>query len=173
MSDSVKKALCPGSFDPPTVGHTDVIRRAAGLFDSVTALVCVNSAKRGLFTPDERAELLKDALKDIPNVNIEFYNGLLVDYVAENGFDAIVKGIRNTKDYTYENEIAEVNRSLVGKLCRKPCETVFLLSKPETAHVSSTIVRELLSFSAPVDEYVDNPGLLYKMYAKRNSESSR
>ncbi len=166
----MKKAICPGSFDPPTVGHTDIVRRAAELFDEITVLVCINSAKKGLFEVDERIKLLKDALKDTPNVKVAIHDGLLVDYVAKNGVDAIVKGIRNTKDYTYENEMAETNRILVSQLCKKPCETLFILSKPENAHVSSTIVRELLAYDAPVDGYVDNKELLLEMYETKKSK---
>lgn len=162
--NKITNAVCPGSFDPPTVGHTDVIKRASAIFDNVTVLVCVNKAKKGCFTPEERAVLLRDALGDIPNVKIECHDGLFAQYVANNNCDVVVKGIRNTKDYTYENEIAEANRALIMHLSEKPCETVFLLSKPENAHVSSTMVRELLSFDAPIDEYVDNPTLLIEMY---------
>lgn len=165
------KAICPGSFDPATVGHTDVVRRAAKLFDEITVLVCINSAKKGLYDIDERIVILKDALKDCPNVKIATHEGLLVDYVSKNGIDAIVKGIRNTKDYTYENEMAEANRILVSQLCDKPCETLFILSKPENAHVSSTIVRELLMYGAPIDGYVDNKELVLDMYeAKKSSK---
>ncbi len=171
MSEHKKRiAVCPGSYDPPTVGHTDVIRRASAVFDEVRVLVCVNSAKKGLFTPEERAVLIEDALRDCQNVTVEVYEGLLMRYIADNGIDAIVKGIRNTKDFTYENEMAEANRLLIEDMCGKHCETLFLLSKPENGHVSSTIVRELLSYNAPIERYVDNAKLLSEMYRRKTNK---
>ena len=171
MREPLKKtAVCPGSYDPPTVGHTDVIRRAAAIFAEVKVLICVNSAKKGLFAPDERAALVKDALSDCDNVTVEVYEGLLMRYIAENDVNAIVKGIRNTKDFTYENEMAEANRLLIEDMCGKKCDTVFMLSKPENGHVSSTIVRVLLSYNAPIERYVDNAELLLRMYKSKMSK---
>jgi pantetheine-phosphate adenylyltransferase len=133
-------AVYPGSFDPPTLGHLDIIQRAAAQFDRVVVCVMYNSAKSGLFTPEERLELLQKSLAGLPgvdNVEIDRDSGLLVDYVRRKKATCVVKGLRSVGDFEYELQMADVNRKLSG------VETVFLTARPELSFLSSTIVREL------------------------------
>src|SRR6476646_7262829 len=117
-------AVCPGSFDPPTLGHLDVIGRAAGLFDQLTVAVLVNPDKKGLFDIDERLQLLGETTARWPNVTAVSFHGLLVDYCAANGIAAIVKGIRAVSDFDYELQMAQMNHGLTG------VETLFLPTSP-------------------------------------------
>lgn len=133
-------AIYPGSFDPPTLGHLDIIRRAAKQFDRVIVCVMFNSAKSGLFTPEERVELLRRSLaglEGVENVEVDRDNGLLVDYARRQGAGCVVKGLRSVTDFEYELQMADVNRQLSG------LETLFLTARPELSFLSSTIVREL------------------------------
>ena len=133
-------ALYPGSFDPPTLGHLDIIQRAAAQFDRLIVCVMYNSAKSGLFTPDERVELLRESLKGlegVENVEVDRDDGLLVDYARRRGASCVVKGLRSVTDFEYELQMADVNRKLTG------LETMFLTARPELSFLSSTIVREL------------------------------
>lgn len=133
-------ALYPGSFDPPTLGHLDIIQRAAAQFDRLIVCVMYNSAKSGLFTPDERVELLRESLKGlegVENVEVDRDDGLLVDYARRRGASCVVKGLRSVTDFEYELQMADVNRKLSG------LETMFLTARPGLSFLSSTIVREL------------------------------
>lgn len=131
-------AICPGSFDPPTLGHLDVIERASRLFDELVVAVGVNSTKKPLLTTEQRLEGLRLATAHLPNVTVASFNGLLVNFVEEQGAKAIVRGLRATADFEYEFQIAMVNRRL-----RKEIETVFLMTKWEHSYLSSSIVREV------------------------------
>jgi pantetheine-phosphate adenylyltransferase len=128
----------PGSFDPPTWGHLDVVERSARLFDEMIVTVGANSAKRPLLTVEERIDALKASTAAIPNVRIDSFEGLLVDYVESKGSLAIVRGLRATADFEYEFQMAMVNRRL-----RSDIETVFLMTKWEHSYLSSSIVREV------------------------------
>lgn len=133
-------AIYPGSFDPPTLGHLDIIQRSAAQFDRLIVCVMYNSAKSGLFTPDERVELLRESLKGlegVENVEVDRDDGLLVDYARRRGASCVVKGLRCVTDFEYELQMADVNRKLSG------LETLFLTARPELSFLSSTIVREL------------------------------
>ncbi|MFM8328901.1 MAG: pantetheine-phosphate adenylyltransferase, partial [Actinomycetales bacterium] len=110
----MRKAVCPGSFDPITNGHIDVIERASGLFDEVVIAVLSNSSKTGLFTIDERIEMAKSAVSHIPNVRVDTWSGLLVDYCKANSIGAIVKGLRAVSDFDYELQMAQMNLQLKG-----------------------------------------------------------
>lgn len=138
-----------GSFDPVTVGHEDIIRRAAKLCDRLLVTVMYNPAKSGCFSVEERLELLRKVTADIPNVETDAWNGLLVDYVRKTGADFVVRGVRGNADLENESNLAEVNRRLLPGL-----ETVLLMTKPELACVSSTVVREAALFEADFSSFV-------------------
>jgi pantetheine-phosphate adenylyltransferase len=137
-------AVCPGSFDPPTLGHLDVIGRAAGLFDRVTVAVLVNPDKRGMFALEERLELLRRTTTAWPNVDVDSFRGLLVDYCASNGIAAIVKGLRAVSDFDYELQMAQMNHGLTG------VETLFLPTSPEFSFVSSSLVKQVATYGGDV-----------------------
>ena len=138
-----------GSFDPVTLGHEDIIRRASMLCDRLLVTVMYNPAKKGCFTVEQRLELLRKLTRDLPNVEVDAWDGLLVDYVRKTGADFVVRGIRGAQDMESETNLAEVNRRLLPGL-----ETVFLMTKPELACVSSSIVREAALFHADFSPFV-------------------
>ena len=141
--------MCPGSYDPVTLGHADVIRRAAALYDEVVVAVLHNPAKRGVFAPDERRELVVDACGNLDNVRVElFADRLLVDVCREVGATAIVKGVRGTTDFAYELPMALMNRHLTG------VETVFLPGDPALEHISSSLVKEVARYGGDISGLV-------------------
>ena len=142
-------AVCPGSFDPVTLGHLDIMTRASKLFDRVIVLVSVNYDKTPSFSVEERIELIKDVTKDLPNVEVERLDGLLADYVREKKACAIVKGLRATTDFEYEFQMALANRKLYSD-----AETVFLVTKSENMYLSSSIVRQIASFGGDISSFV-------------------
>jgi pantetheine-phosphate adenylyltransferase len=143
--------VCPGSYDPVTLGHADVIRRAAALYDEVVVAVLHNPGKRGTFTPDERRDLILDSCGDLPNVRVELFAGrLLVDVCREVGADAIVKGLRGGTDFAYELPMALMNRHLTG------IETVFLPGDPRFEHISSSLVKEVARYGGDVSGLVSD-----------------
>ena len=132
----MKIAICPGSFDPVTLGHKDVIERASQLFDKVIVLVLNNSSKKPMFTLDERMEFIKRCV-DKENVEIDTYSGLLVDYARQHNVNAIIKGLRAVSDFDYEFQLALINKSLYPKI-----ETLFIPAKGENMFLSSSMVKE-------------------------------
>ncbi len=149
MSDGVHRCVCPGSFDPVTNGHVDVVRRAAALFDEVVVAVLTNPAKQGAFTLDERLEMLRSSLDGVPGTRVEaVHGGLLVDYCRSIGAVAVVKGLRSGTDFAYELPMALMNRHLSG------LETVFLPGDPSLEHVSSSLVKEVASYGGDVSGLV-------------------
>ncbi len=142
------RALFSGSFDPVTAGHLDIISRAADLFEELRVIAFVNSEKPGMFTPDERLDLLKKACEGIPNVTVGFYSGTVADYVAENKINVIVKGIRSGTDAEYEMITSDVNRKLCG------VETLLLPCVKEYCFTSSTVVRDMIKYGKPFSEYI-------------------
>ena len=152
----MKTAICPGSFDPFTRGHLDIVRRAARLFDRVLVAVMVNSEKRCLFPPEERVRLIRLATAELPNVEVLTYDGLLASLCQEREVCAIVKGVRGTLDLENERMMAAVNGDLTGETV----ETVLLFSEPAHLHISSTVVREYLKYG------LDCSGLLPEQIAK-------
>lgn len=139
------KAVCPGSFDPITLGHLSIFERAAAHVDQLTVLVTANPNKNiGLFTVDERMELIRRAVKHLPNVDVDTWGGLLVDYTTAHGVDALVKGLRSSLDYDYELPMAQMNRRLTG------VETFFLLTDEKYGYVSSTLCKEVARFGGDV-----------------------
>lgn len=143
------KALIPGSFDPITIGHMDLIRRTAELFDEVWVVEMQNPAKNYLFSEQERLFCLRTALADLPNVKVDAYDGLLADYASMHSIHIIVKGIRNVTDFEYEMQMAQCNQALFPAL-----QTLFLPSAPHLQFISSTFVRTLLQHGKDVSAYL-------------------
>ncbi len=141
-------AICPGSFDPVTLGHLDIIERASELFDKVIVLVLSNSAKNSMFTVEERMGLIKKCINN-PDIEVDTYDGLLVDYAEQKGAAAIVKGLRAMSDFDYEFQLALINKSLYPKI-----ETVFLAAKGENMFLSSSMVKEVCSLNGDISSYV-------------------
>ena len=136
-----KTVICPGSFDPVTLGHLDVITRASKLFDRVIVGVLVNSSKKPIFSIDERIELLKEVTEHLDNVEIVGFNGLLAQYCGEHGVDAIVKGLRAVTDFEYEFQMALLNKALNPEY-----ETMFMMTNTKYSYISSSMVKELAGF---------------------------
>ena len=158
----MKAAIYPGSFDPVTYGHLDIIRRAAEIFDELTVSVLNNKTKTPLFSVEERVKMLKEATRDLPNVTIDSFSGLLINYAAEKNIHVAIRGLRAITDFEYELQIAQTNRKFSdGKL-----DTVFLTTSLEYAYLSSSTVKEIASFNGDISECVpDFVGrLLYEKY---------
>lgn len=136
-----KSVVYAGSFDPPTLGHIDVVRRAAEVFDSVIVLVAENTTKKGLFSVPERLELLRHELQDLKNIQIDTCQGLVVDYCKKRGVRTLIRGIRSTADYEYEASMGRLNSDLYSKV-----DTVFFISKKEYVHLKSDVVKEIARF---------------------------
>lgn len=148
--------VCPGSFDPLTYGHVDIVRRAARLFDTVIVCVAHNPRKQGLFTVEERLDILQREFADVNNVEIDSFSGLLVDYCTRVHAKAVVKGIRSNQDYEYELPMSHVNKRLSG------IDTIFLPTSPELNFISSSLVKEVVRFGGDVTDFVP-PSVLEKL----------
>jgi pantetheine-phosphate adenylyltransferase len=144
----VARVVCPGSFDPVTNGHLDIINRAAGLHDEVIVAVLINITKKSLFTVDERVELLSEVTKSYGNVRVERFHGLLVDFCAANGVNAIVKGLRAVSDFEYEMQMAQMNYRLAK------IETLFMTTNPLYSFLSSSLVKEIAKYGGDVSGLV-------------------
>jgi len=145
----IMKAIYPGSFDPVTNGHLDIIERAANLFDELVVAVAPNIDKKALFTVEERLEMLREVCKEIPNVTVDSFTGLLVRYAAEQNASVIIKGLRALSDFEFEFEMALMNRRLDSGI-----ETVFMMTNAEYSYLSSSIVKEVASFGGSVSGLV-------------------
>lgn len=159
----MSKALIPGSFDPITTGHLDIITRASKMFDEVVVLISKNSSKNYMLCSNKRLMLVEDAVKNLKNVKVCAYDGLLVDFANKNNIDVVVKGIRNQNDFNYEQEMANANMLLSRKMYSKDFETIYLPSSKNFVDVSSTVVRLLLQNHSDIDGLVPNPKLLMSM----------
>ena len=144
----MRRAACPGSFDPVTNGHIDIIGRASLLFDEVVVAVGVNQSKNRLFTAEERIEMLTEAVRPFPNVTVDSFQGLLTDFCEERGIIAIVKGLRAVSDFDYELQMAQMNSSLAE------VETVFVPTSPEYSFLASSLVKEVAAFGGDVSRLV-------------------
>ena len=144
-------ALVPGSFDPPTKGHLDVIERCVALFDRVVVAVIRNPAKSPMFSTEERIELLEQCCASWNNVEVDSFEGLLVDYADDKGVHTIVKGLRAVTDFDYEIQMAQMNRHLSG------IETLFVATKPEYGYLSSSLVKQVAGLGGNVDALVPDP----------------
>jgi pantetheine-phosphate adenylyltransferase len=156
----VSTALCPGSFDPVTLGHIDIIERASRHFDEVVVAVIRNPQKtQSLFTLEERQEMLRECTAHLANVSIEFFKGLLVEFAREHGADAIVKGLRAVSDFDYELQMAQMNQRLSG------IDTFFLSTSPNYSFLSSSLVREVARYGGDVSSMV--PAIVAKRLLDR------
>jgi len=144
-----KFALVPGSFDPPTIGHYDLVVRAAAMFDEVWVVAFVNASKKGRFTVEAKRALLARAFADIPNVHVDVSEALLAGYAAEKGIGTLVKGARSATDFDYEMSLSLINRSLEAEL-----DTVILPTKAEYMHISSTMVSEMIRYGRDYTQLV-------------------
>ena len=167
----MKAAIYPGSFDPVTYGHLDVIKRASQIFDELTVSVLNNKLKTPLFSVEERVKILEEATKDLPNVQIDSFSGLLVDYAREKDLHVIVRGLRAITDFEYELQMAQTNRMLShGKI-----DTVFLTTSLEYAYLSSSAIKQIASFDGDITPCVPDfvAKLIYDKYReKKLSENS-
>ena len=163
-TNKMSNGIYPGSFDPLTLGHMDVINRAAGLFDTLHVSVLNNKEKCPLFSVEERVNILKEATKDMPNVKVDSFSGLLVNYAREKEAHIIVRGLRAITDFDYELQIAQTNRILSnGEI-----DTVFLTTSLEYAYLSSSSVRQVASFNGDISMSV-LPFVAERIYEKYNS----
>lgn len=146
----MKRAIYPGSFDPVTLGHLNIIKRAAAIFDELIVLVCVNSSKSsGMFSPQERVDLIRKVTENLPNVKVDCCCELVADYAKRHRAKVLVKGLRAVSDYESEIQLAMVNAKLYSKL-----DTVFLHSSPKYAYLSSTVVKEMARYGADLSDFV-------------------
>lgn len=143
-----RRVVCPGSYDPATNGHLDIIERAAKLFDEVVVAVLVNPNKKGLFSIEERVEMLREITAGLPNVRVDSWHGLLVDYCRQHGIVAIAKGLRSVSDFDYELQMAQMNRELSG------VETLLMSNNPAYGFVSSSLVKEIAHYGGDVKHLV-------------------
>jgi pantetheine-phosphate adenylyltransferase len=149
----VARVVCPGSFDPVTNGHLDVIARAAALHDEVIVAVLINITKKSLFSTDERVDMLREITKDLGNVRVERFHGLLVNFCTTNGINAIVKGLRAVSDFEYEMQMAQMNYRLAK------VETLFMTTNPTYSFLSSSLVKEIATYGGDVEGLVPEPVL--------------
>ena len=141
---TTRRAVCPGSFDPVTNGHMDIVGRASRLFDEVIVAVLINKSKSSLFTVDERIEMLTECTADYPNVKIDSFHGLLVDFCRDRGIQVIVKGLRAVSDFDYELQMGQMNHSLAE------VETLFMPTNPLYSYLSSSLVKEVATYGGDV-----------------------
>jgi len=144
----MRRVVCPGSFDPITNGHLDIIERASSLFDEVVIAVLVNQTKSSLFTVAERIEMIKEVTTKFKNVRVDSWSGLLVDYCKANDISTIVKGLRAVSDFDYELQMSQVNLQLQG------VETLFMATAPSHSFLSSSLVKEIASYGGDVSAYM-------------------
>ena len=156
----MKRAIYPGSFDPVTFGHLDMIERAAKMVDELIVAVLINKAKNPLFSIEERVTMLEEITKDIPNVKVQSFDGLLIDYAKSQDANIIIRGLRAVTDFEYELQLAQTNR-IVGP----EVDTLFLATSLEYAYLSSTIVREMASYGGDISRFVPKQ-LMERIYAK-------
>jgi len=150
----VKRVVCPGSFDPITFGHLDIIERASSLFDEVVIAVLVNHTKQTLFTVAERIEMIQEVTTKYPNVKVDSWSGLLVDYCKANQIGAIIKGLRAVTDFDYELQMSQINFQLQN------IETLFMSTAPSHSFISSSLVKEVASYDGDVSSYLPAPTLI-------------
>jgi len=163
----MKTAVCTGSFDPITLGHLDIIRRASACFDRLYVCVSANAEKRSqMFAPEEKLRLVRAAVGPLPNVEAELYNGLVADYAREKGASVIVRGVRNTGDFNSEYQMAQINRSLCAGL-----ETLLLPAAAEYQHFSSSMVREMIRYHQPLENYLPAPVVSLMREMRKDKEN--
>ena len=151
------KALYTGSFDPLTNGHYNIIERAAKLYDELTVGIIVNPSKKSMFTLEERELMIRETLKGLPNVKVGNFSGLLADYVKDNDFNVVVRGLRAAMDFEYEIQMAQMN----DRLFNEKVETVFLMTEPEYSFISSSMMKEVHSLGGSIEGLVPDEILKY------------
>jgi pantetheine-phosphate adenylyltransferase len=144
-------AVCPGSFDPVTLGHVDILERAAVQFDEVVVAVLINPSKQGMFSLDERIAMIEESTTHLPNLRVEFGEGLVVDFVKARGLTAIVKGLRTGTDFEYELQMAQMNKHIAG------IDTFFVATTPRYSFVSSSLAKEVAMLGGDVSELLPEP----------------
>ena len=159
----MRRAVCPGSFDPVTNGHLDIISRASGLFDEVVVAVGVNKSKNRLFSPEERIAMLREVCDGFANVTVDGFDGLLTTFCAERGIHAIVKGLRAVSDFDYELQMAQMNASLAD------VETVFVPTSPEYSFLASSLVKDVATFGGDVSGLL--PAMVHERLLQRLAEN--
>ena len=159
----MRRVVCPGSFDPVTNGHLDIIGRSSALHDEVIVAVLINITKKSLFTVDERVEMLSEVTKGYGNVRVERFHGLLVDFCAANGISAIVKGLRAVSDFEYEMQMAQMNYRLAK------VETLFMTTNPLYSFLSSSLIKEIAKYGGDVSALLPE-GVLARLHARLAAE---
>jgi pantetheine-phosphate adenylyltransferase len=159
----VHRVVCPGSFDPVTNGHLDIISRAASLYDEVVVAVLINVTKKGLFTVDERVEMLGEVTAQYGNVKIDRFHGLLVDFCATNGISAVVKGLRAVSDFEYEMQMAQMNYRMAK------VETLFMTTNPQFSFLSSSLIKEIARYGGDVSGLVPEP-VVSRLHSRMTEE---
>ena len=157
------KALYTGSFDPLTNGHFNIIERAAKLYDELTIGIIVNPSKRSMFSLEERVDMIRETVRELDNVKVDCFSGLLADYVNENGFNVVVRGLRAAMDFEYEIQMAHMN----ARLFNETVETVFLMTDPKYSFISSSMMKEVHSLGGSIE------GLVPDEILKRMNRSAR
>ena len=158
----MKKAVYPGSFDPITFGHLDIIERSAKMVDELVIAVLRNSAKNSLFSLEERVNMIRELTKDLSNVKVETFDGLLVDYMSQIDANIIVRGLRAVTDFEYELQIAQMNHVL-----KDEAETIFLITNLKYSYLSSSLVKEIASYGGDISKFVPAQ-LMNRIYEKYN-----
>ena len=167
----MKIAVYPGSFDPVTYGHLDIIRRAAKMFDKVIVAVMCNSAKTPLFTLDERVKMLRESIQDLNNVEIDSFGGLMIDYCKERDIHTVIRGLRAITDFEYELQIAQTNK----ELSHNEVDTVFLTTSLKYSYLSSSVVKEIASYNGDITPCVPEfvADALYEKFGKKTTTSDQ
>ena len=165
MSPLIRKAVCPGSFDPVTNGHLDIISRAAHLYDEVVVAVLINKSKSSLFSVEERIAMLTEVTADYGNVRVESFHGLLVDYCRANEIPVIVKGLRAISDFDYELKMAQMNRGLAG------VDTLFMPTNAEYSFIASSLIKEIATYGGDVSALL--PDVVHKQLLARLAQQHR
>jgi pantetheine-phosphate adenylyltransferase len=154
MKSLPKKAIYPGSFDPITNGHLDILDRSLKLFSEITIVVAGTGSKNPLFTPDERVELIQEVTQDRPGVQVKRWNGLIMDYARQNNISAVIRGLRAASDFEYEFMMASMNKQLNADV-----ETIFMMTSQDLYFVSSTMIKELFHYGGDISAYVPKEAL--------------
>lgn len=145
----MNSTVFPGTFDPPTLGHLDIIKRASKIFDRVTVLIAINPEKQSMFSVNERISLISEMIKEFPNVSVDSYDGLVVEYAEHNNISTMLRGIRNSTDYQYEFELDLANKVASGNI-----ETILLNASPGVMNIKSSLVKELFGYSVDISSLV-------------------
>lgn len=152
----MKIAIYPGSFDPITKGHLDILNRAAGIFDKVIIAVAKNSEKHGFLSVEERVKLIKESVKHINNVEVDAFEGLTIEYAKKCGAEVLIRGLRAVSDFEYEMQLSQTNSALASDI-----QTVFLITKPEYNFISSSTIKEILLNGGDISQFVPEPVFEY------------